>query len=100
MSVDKSQPMQKRSLSELFIAAVARHGSQACVAKKCGISASMVSLYISGSVLTVQAGNVLKIAHCLGIKPATLLASLNKPVQTRSGLSKNVDKNAADPHNS
>lgn len=87
MSVDNNAIMQKRSLSELFTAAVARHGSQACVAKKCGISASMVSLYVNGQVKTVHACNVLKIAHCLGIKPATLLAALDKSFQTRNNLS-------------
>lgn len=74
--------MQKRSLSELFAAAVARHKTQANVARKCGISPSMVSLYIAGKVRTVQANNILKIAHCLGVKPRTLLASLGKPIQS------------------
>lgn len=91
MSVDKSSVMQKRSLSELFAAAVARHKSQANVARKCGISASMVSLYIAGKVRTVKSENVLKIAHCLGVKPRTLLASLGKPFQPCHGLSNGVD---------
>lgn len=85
MSVHKSLAMQKRTLSELFAAAVARHGTQVSVAKKCGISPSMVSLYIAGKVRTVQANNILKIAHCLGVKPRTLLASLGKPVQPCHG---------------
>lgn len=79
--------MKKANLSELFAAAVIRHGTQANVARKCGISPSMVSLYIAGKVRSVTAGNVLKIAHCLGVPTAVLLGALEKSVQPRTGLS-------------
>ena len=67
--------MRKLNLSDLFTVAVGKHGSQVIVARKCGISQSMVSLYISGKAKTVKAASVLKIAKCLGVKPATLLAA-------------------------
>jgi predicted transcriptional regulator len=65
--------MTKIKLSVLFAAALAREGTQAIVAKKCGISQSMVSLYISGKCKTVKAANVIKIAKCLRVKPEVLL---------------------------
>lgn len=67
--------MRKLNLSDLFTVAVGRHGSQVVVAKKCGISQSMVSLYLNGRVRTVKAENVLRIARCLGIKPGVLLGA-------------------------
>jgi transcriptional regulator with XRE-family HTH domain len=70
--------MRKPNLSDLFTFAVARHGTQCEVAKRCGISQAMVSLYISGKARTVRAANVLRIAHCLGVKPGVLLAALAK----------------------
>lgn len=65
--------MRKLKLSDLFNVAVGKHGSQVVVARKCGISQSMVSLYLSGKVRTVRACSVLKIAKCLGVKPGLLL---------------------------
>lgn len=67
--------MRKLNLSDLFTLAVSKHGSQCHVAKRCGISQSMVSLYMSGKVKTVKAASVLRIAHCLGVKPGVLLAA-------------------------
>jgi transcriptional regulator with XRE-family HTH domain len=68
--------MRRLNLSDLFTVAVGRHGSQVEVAKKCGISQSMVSLYLNGKVRTVKAENILRIARCLGIRPGILLAAL------------------------
>ncbi len=67
--------MRKLNLSDLFTVAIGRHGSQCAVAKRCGISQSMVSLYLSGKQKTVKSSNVLKIAHCLGVKPGVLIAA-------------------------
>lgn len=70
--------MRKLNLSDLFTVAVGRHGSQCEVAKKCGITQSMVSLYVSGKVRTVKAANLMKIARCLGVSPTVLLAALDQ----------------------
>ena len=86
MITNKNADMKKQSLSELFTAAVARHGSQVAVAKKCGITQSMVSLYVGGKVLTVKSRNVHKISRSLGIRPATLVSALGKPFQPRNTL--------------
>lgn len=67
--------MRKINLSDLFTLAVARHGTQAEVARRCGIVQSMVSLYISGKHKTIKAKNVPRIARCLGVKPGVLLAA-------------------------
>lgn len=74
--------MRKLNLSDLFTVAVGRHGSQCEVAKKCGITQSMVSLYVSGKVRTVKAKNLLRIAKCLGVKPTILLAALDQSDST------------------
>lgn len=65
--------MKKMNLSELFIVAAAKHGGQASLAKRCGVSQSMISLYVCGRHQTIKAVNVPKIARCLGITPAQLL---------------------------
>jgi len=75
MSIDRKAAMRKLNLSDLFTVAVGRHGSQACVAKKCGISQSMVSLYLSGKHRTIKAANLPKIARCLGVKPSVLISA-------------------------
>lgn len=67
--------MRQPSLADLFTVAVQRHGGQTKVAKKCGITQSMVSLYMAGKVKSIKSENVIRIASCLGIKPAQLLAA-------------------------
>lgn len=70
--------MRKPTLANLFSCALEKHGTQCEVARRCGISQAMVSLYLSGKVRTVKAGSILRIAHCLGVKPAVVLAACVK----------------------
>lgn len=67
--------MKPPTLSELFAAAVKKHKRQKIVAEKCGITQGMVSSYIRGKTRSVDSKNIIKIAHCLGVKVAVLLAA-------------------------
>ena len=79
--------MKQINLSDLFSVAVCKHGSQVEVAKKCGITQSMVSLYVSGKVRAVKVCNIHKIARCLGVNPSVLMRACEKSVQSRNDLS-------------
>lgn len=65
--------MRHLNLSDLFRVAVERHRGQCAVAKRCGISQSMVSLYVAGKHRSIKAANVARIAQCLGVSPIALL---------------------------
>lgn len=71
------------TLAELFTAAVAKHKTQAAVAKRCGMSQGIISMLCNGKVRSVKPKNVMKTARCLGVKPEVILLACAVPPKMR-----------------